>query len=313
MKKTAKTSHNKELLLLIDGSNLAYRAFHKYTGIRSKDEGPIGLVYGFLKILQSYMIRFDPTQLVVVFDTKESKKSNFRLKLHPDYKGKRRVKLDFDMDDFARQMQILKSILRAMGVQILWDKHGYEHECDDYIAAITLTRKYPIIIVSSDKDFCQLLNKHVKIFNPSKEVIIRDTTCQKIMGYDPHTFKEYLILTGDDSDNIPGYRGIGPVKAKDFFNKFRSLQGFIDDPDAESKFPHATKDGIQYRLDFAKPLIDLEYALSKYPLPTWPQLHHPMNEEKLFSLLKKYSFYSMITDNFINLFKDLKKCKLKQK
>ena len=291
--------------MVIDGSNLAYRTFHKFQNIRTLSEGKVGLVYGFIKVLQSYIIRFNPTHLVICFDTQASKKSNFRNKLLPDYKATRKtLNLKVDYESFNRQLVILKKILLSMGVTVIWDKEGLGHESDDYIAQIAISTTSKCLIVSSDKDFCQLLNKKVKIFNPSKDTLIRYDTCEEIMEYPPEQHKDFLILVGDNSDNIKGYKGIGPVKAKQFFNKFGSLKSFLGD--SSNEFPWITREGLDDLYERNRPLIDLEYGLRKYPIKQWPIVQKKYNADKLFKLLDKYSMNSFMKPDFMKPFKTLK-------
>lgn len=291
--------------MIIDGSNLAYRAFHKFQNIRSLSEGNVGLVYGFIKVLQSYLIRFNPNELVITFDTKKSKKSNFRNDLLPDYKASRKtLDLKADYESFNRQLSILKKILLSMGITIIWDKEGLGHESDDYIAEIALTSTSKCLIISSDKDFCQLLNKRVKIFNPSKDTIIRYDTCEEIMEYNPKQHKDFLILVGDNSDNIKGYKGIGPVKARQFFNKFESIENFLSDKDNE--FPWITWEGLEDLYQRNRVLIDLAYCLKKYPIKKWPIVQRKYNSEKLLKHLDKYSMNSFMKPDFMKPFKTLK-------
>lgn len=291
--------------MIIDGSNLAYRAFHKFQNIRTLNEGNVGLIYGFIKVLQSYLVRFNPTELVITFDTKASKKTNFRNNLLTDYKGTRKtLDLKNDYESFNRQMAILKKILLSMGISIIWDKEGLGHESDDYIAEIALSCNHHSLIISSDKDFCQLLNKKIKIFNPSKDTLIRYDTCEKIMEYPPQQHKEFLILVGDNSDNIKGYKGIGPVKAKQFFNKFGSIENYLSNK--RNEFPWVTWEGMEDLYERNRPLIDLRYGLSKYPILKWPLIQKKYNNNKLITLLDKYAMNSFMKPDFIKSFKNIK-------
>ena len=103
-----------KMLLIIDGSNLAHRAYSKYEGFKDYKGRNVGLIYGFLKILQSYIIRFNPKYLLVTFDTKESKSSNFRNELLGSYKIHREKNLKFDHEDFTAQSLVLKKILKYL-------------------------------------------------------------------------------------------------------------------------------------------------------------------------------------------------------
>lgn len=303
-KKLIVVPKKKGLTMLIDGSNLAYRAFHKFGSIRTPQHGHVGLIYGFLKILHSYVVRFQPTAVIVSFDTPASKKSNFRLKLYPEYKASRGKKdLSFDYESFNRQIDVTKKVLLNLGIDVISDDKGLGHETDDYLAYLALKAKTKVLIVSSDKDFIQLLDKSIKLFNPFKETIIRHNTCENIVGFKPAAHKEYLMLTGDTSDNIPGYKGIGPVKATEFIKRYGSLENFLNDKKAS--FPRVTKEGIEFLYNRNRPLIDLFYALEKYPITKVPMIKGEFNNKTLIKILGEYSMATMLKSEFIKPFKDL--------
>lgn len=295
--------------MIVDGSNLAYRAYFKFRNINTRSYGHLGLVYGFIKILYSYLIRFKPERLLIVFDTKESKQSNFRNKLLEGYKVQRSIKhnLDFDYKSFNKQLRSLKGILSHLGVSIIWDNKGLGHETDDYIAwAVTRDESYTkYLIVSSDKDFYQLVNNKVKIFNSSQDSLITIHNGEQVYGYTPEIHKEFLIINGDNSDCIPGYKGMGPVRCKKFFDQFGNIEGYLNSSD---EFPHVTKEGMEFLYKRNKSLIDLRQALREYPIrgKQIPLINKPYNYERAFKQLDKYSMSSFLNPEFANTFKKLK-------
>lgn len=301
-----KNTKSKDITMVVDGSNLAYRAYFKFRNIHTKSHGHLGLVYGFLKILYSYIVRFNPTKMVVIFDTKQSKKSNFRNALLEDYKVLRTIKsnLDFDIDSFNKQIRILCKILGHLGITLIFDKEGLGHETDDYIAYIvTKDTKDKYIIVSSDKDFYQLVNNNIKIYNPSKEEIIAPYNGVKAYGFTPEDYLQVHILTGDKSDGVPGYKGIGPVKAKQFIEQFGSIQGYLD---SKEEFPRVTKEGVEFLYNRNRVLIDLKYALEKYPITKVPLINKTFNYKRAFRNLDKYSMSTFLSKEFTQTFKNLK-------
>lgn len=291
--------------MIIDGSNLSHRSYHKFKNLKSNKGVNTGLIYGFLRILSSYLIRFKPSHLVITFDTKQSKDSNFRNNLLDGYK-RHRNNISMDYDDFNNQTRLLKRILRLLGVQMIWDKVGLGHESDDYIAKLALEHKGKVLIISSDKDFCQLLSDRIKIFNPSKEELIHTQTCEKIMGYKHDQCVDYLILNGDKSDDIPGYYGMGEKRTSEFLNKFGSIEAFLNDKEAE--FKGIEKDQLKDLYIKNKELIDLRIAISRFPIKKIPWVKSSTNINKipLFKLLDKYTLRSFKIDEFLNPFKILK-------
>lgn len=290
--------------MLVDGSNLAYRAFHRFSEIRSREMGNVGLIYGFMKIMQSYLLRFQPTRVIVTFDSKQSKKSNFRLKLFPEYKASRGKKnIAFDQDSFNKQVRATIKMLTRFGIDVVVDRKGLGHESDDYLAYLAKEAVCKVLIVSSDKDFFQLLDKNVKIFNPFKECIIRYDTCEAETGYTPEKHRDFLILTGDKSDNIPGYRGVGPVTAKQFLDTYGSIEHYLSNN--ENASPKVTQEGVDFLYKRNRPLIDLDYALKQYPIKTIPLKKGKYNQVTLLEILDKYSMTTFMAPKFIKPFKDL--------
>lgn len=302
-----------KLLLIVDGSNLAHRSYEKFKTLKSANKKSSGLIYGFLRLLQGYVIRFQPTYLIVTFDTKQSKASNFRNNIILSYKGHRdKLNLNFDYEDFNRQSRVVKRALKYMNVPVLWDKEGLGHEADDYIAYFAKVHPGKVVIISSDKDFGQIIDNRIKIFNPSKEVIVRPDNCKDLYGYDVKECVDYLCLVGDKSDDIPGYRGIGPVKARKFLDKFGSISNFLLDTSAE--FPGIDRDGLKFLYDRNVEMIDLNLAITKYPFKKIPLLYYKNNEvnsSKLHKLFEEYTMRSFQTKEFIEPFKKLRVWKVK--
>ena len=304
---TKKLNKNRQrLLLIIDGSNLAYRAFQKFEKLKSPSGEKTGLIYGFLRSLNAYIIRFQPTYVIVTFDTKESKSSNFRNKLLGGYKNHRK-NISIDYESFSNQLKVVKKIIKYLNIPYIWDSKGLGHESDDYIGYYAKAHNGKVVIVSSDKDFCQLIDSTTRVFNPFKETIINPTNCKEVMGYSPEECVDYLCLLGDKSDDIPGYYGMGPVKIRKFLDQFGSIENFLSDPDNE--FKGIDYDGLQDLYKRNKTLIDLEVAIKEYPLSKIPIVYHKpnkINTEALIELFTEYSFQSFRSESFLEPFNKLK-------
>lgn len=304
--KMAKTKQ--KLLLIIDGSNLAHRAYQKFKNLKSGKGEPTGLVYGFMRLLNSYLVRFRPTYLIITFDTKQSKSSNFRNGLLGSYKVHRK-NIGIDFEDFNSQLKSVKKMLKYLNVPVIWDRKGLGHESDDYIGYYAKNHIGKVMIISSDKDFCQLLeDNRVKIFNPFKEKIIVEKTCAEIMGYSAKECVDYLCLLGDKSDDIPGYKGMGPVKIRQFLDKYETIEKFL--AKEKNEFQGIDRDGLADLYERNKTLIDLNVALEKYPLKKIPMVlykENRINRPKLRELFKKYTLNSFLTEDFIKPFKNLQR------
>jgi DNA polymerase-1 len=209
-------------LLIIDGHNLAYRAHYKFNNFMTETGRPSGIAYGFLYVLQSLVKRFPCDEVHIAFD---GGRSPVRLEIWPEYK-KRDDKLGDDKALFMEQIDDLKELLPHLGCTVYYNRHV---EADDIIYQIW--RNHPKdskTIISSDKDFVQLLGPRTKIFNPFKDVILSTINVEKEYGFSASEMVDYLILKGDKSDNIPGVSGLGDKRIRDFFDTHESIEEFLD-------------------------------------------------------------------------------------
>jgi len=167
------------------------------------------------------MNQFKPNRVYIV---KEGK-ARARRELFSEYKAQR----ESAGDDFWRQHAEILGLLAHMPVHVI--RHP-ERECDDTIAHIckVMRKDEQCIIISSDSDFTQLLEQgdsRVTLFNPVKEKWIDPT------DYDYVAWKS---LTGDGSDNIPGFKGVGPKRAEKFMTDPESLEEFLSKDDNKQIF-----------------------------------------------------------------------------
>ena len=171
------------------------------------------------------------------------------------------------------------------------------------MAWLTFNAPGKVLIVSSDKDFNQLINKDVQVFNPGKDERVNIHNCKELFGYEPEETADYLSLVGDSSDDIPGFKGIGPVKARQFLDRFGSIENSFginfwkDEQEAKEIFE-------RNRL-----LIDLKFFIEKFPLnytelPIVYSRKDP-NYTKYNEICVKYSLNSMRTSLFLEPFKQI--------
>ena len=153
-----------------------------------------------------------------------------RLALHPEYKAQRA-----EMPEALRQqIEPIKLLTRAMGLVGI-EQDGVES--DDLLAAqaATLARVgHDVIIVSSDKDFAQLVDDRIKILLPPPSAnpklgwrSLDANGVREKFGVPPAQIADYLALVGDTSDNIPGITGVGPKTAAKWLAEWGNLEGVI--------------------------------------------------------------------------------------
>ena len=205
-------------LLIIDGHAYAYRAFHAIRDLRSPDGRPTNAIYGFVKMLAKMRAAIGPSHLMVVWDGGLSAE---RTALWPEYKAQRPGM----PDDLKPQLDGIVSYLKAAGVASFC-REGVE--ADDYIACLARRASdagMTVVIASADKDFRQLVSARVGLLNPNDKhgTVWTDGQVRAKTGVAPSQIVDWLSLTGDTVDNIPGVAGVGPKTAAKWLNQFGSV------------------------------------------------------------------------------------------
>ena len=276
--------------------------------LKTLDGVKTGIIYGMPYVAESLIRRLSPDNVVVAFD---GGRSSYRMGLLPNYK-KRDKKLGFDAEDFHRQKDEGKKLFMAFGLRVVHEKHM---EADDLIAMVTrryISFEWDVIIVSGDKDFNQLIKYPVRgshgevtIYNPSKSKILGYTTLPKEVGYTPEQTVDYLALTGDKSDKIPGYPGIGHVRATQLLERYGSVKLFLETGNTFGKVDNEKLTEI-WKLN--KKLIDLKFFYRKfmmYKAIPWENPNAYVDLKWLKSLCGQYEINSFLRPQFINTFKRL--------
>ncbi len=285
-------------LMLIDGNHLAHRAYHRFINFASIKGENSAVVYGGPFMVASLIRKFKPNKVIITFDTHPLAKE--RLDILPDYK-QRESKIGFDKESFRNQLQDFATITSNLGVDI-YKRPG--EEADDII--YELCRKFPShskTIVSADKDFIPLLGPRIKMFNPSKGLIITTLNVEKEYNFTEKEFIDYLILKGDKSDNIPGVFGLGDVKIRNFLNEFESIENYLDGEPSHpwNKYP------IREVYDTNRILINLKLFYSKFRKGRIiePNIVGKWEPGKNESIYRNYSLTTFRDDKFLKPFETL--------
>lgn len=206
-------------LLLIDGHAAAYRFFHGIRPMYTSDGRPVQALFGFIRMLQQLRAHWLPTHMAVAFDGGLPAK---RLELVPDYKAQRKPM----PDELRAQLPYLTEYLEAAGVATFCLDAV---EADDVIATFTRRAEGTVIVGTSDKDLFQLVSETVSIvpLTGKSETLDCDGILQKT-GVWPSQIPDWLALTGDTADNIPGVPGIGPKTASSLLQQFGTLHAIYD-------------------------------------------------------------------------------------
>lgn len=213
--------------LLIDGFNLMYRCFFATPALTRGDGFPTNALHGWVKSIWRLIDQERPSHTVVFFDLGGSQD---RLALHPEYKAQRKEM----PSELARQIPYIKTLTVAMGLAAV-EKDGVES--DDLLASCAVqcaAKGDEVLIVSSDKDFAQIVSDQIKILLPPPSAQpklgwrkLDVAGVKEKFGVKPAQIADYLALMGDTSDNIPGLTGVGPKTASKWLAQYGSLEGLI--------------------------------------------------------------------------------------
>lgn len=212
-------------VLLIDGLNTYLRAFAA-TPTMNDDGDHIGGITGFLLSIGATIRQFKPSRVVIVFDGAGG--SQRRRRMFPDYKGNRRnmtklnrtydfQTLDEEKESQKWQLLVLFNMLRCLPVTILDIELVEADDVIAYLAQTAVERGDKATILSTDKDFLQLVNENTSVWNPVKKKLYTPDRVVEDYGFHPHNFLLYRVVTGDNSDCIPGVEGIKEKTLLKFF------------------------------------------------------------------------------------------------
>ncbi len=223
------------MILIVDGNNIAYRSFHTPQGMLCTKAGePTGVMLGVLHSLKVYLDKFqNASKVIVCWDFGKAK---WRKEMYPEYKANRSYgdnpeeKARFD--GLFQQINQLDEFLPSLGVQSVKLK---EQEADDLIYAVCqMYKNEPKMVITSDKDMLQLIDRTTTVYTPYKDKVISLLNFYEETGVTPEAYMGYRALVGDSSDNIPGVPGIGEKTAKGLMDKYGHIDNILN-PTAENK------------------------------------------------------------------------------
>ncbi len=208
---------------LIDASYFVFRAYYS-VGLEMTDgDGqPVNALYGFGRFLGDLLEEAKPAHVAVAFD--ESLSSSFRNEIYPAYKANREPA----PPELKRQFALCRELCRLIGVA---DFSSPTHEADDIIGTIATTlrsRGLRTVLVTRDKDLAQLIRDGDDYWDYAGERRYGYADIEGQFGVRPERMADYLALTGDSVDNIPGVPGVGPKTAAVLLRDFASLEELYD-------------------------------------------------------------------------------------
>ncbi len=209
------------VIYLLDASSYIHRAFHAIRGLSTRDGVPTGAVYGFTQMLLRVIKDAEPQYLAVVYDAKGP---TFRHEMYPAYKANR-PPLD---PGLITQFPLVRQVVTALELPAV-EMEGYE--ADDLMASLAAQAKaqgFEVVLVTGDKDFFQLVGQGVTIWDTMKDQRLGPDEVSEKLGITPEQVVDYMALTGDSSDNVPGVPGVGPKTAAKLINEYGNLDAVLE-------------------------------------------------------------------------------------
>lgn len=208
---------------LVDSSLYVFRAWHSMPPEFDDVDGhPVNAVHGFTRFVLELLERYKPARIAFAFD--ESLESNFRNEMYPAYKANREAA----PEELRRQFAYCQQVCRVLGLRVLVDGR---YEADDLIGTALghIRRKgHTGMILSADKDLAQLLDADDWQWDYARNEKWNGDGVKARYGIHAHQVADYLGLTGDAIDNIPGVPGIGAKTAATLLGHFGSMDALFE-------------------------------------------------------------------------------------
>jgi DNA polymerase-1 len=273
-------------LYLIDGNSYVYRAFYAIKGLTNSKGFPTNAIYGFTTTLLKIIREKKPDGVAVFFDTPELTE---RHRIFKEYKAHRPE----TPGELVQQLPRIREMIKAFNISI-FEMPGYE--ADDLIGTVAkgiAKKAASVFIVTADKDMLQLVDENIRIYDPVKDRILDDKYVKEKFGLDPERVPEFMALTGDAADNIPGIKGIGEKTAKELLTTFKGLDELLSHPEMIKKerlrslvSENADIARLSKRLATIDIAVPMDFDLKDFKLkePDWL---------KLLSLFSEFEFTSL--------------------
>jgi len=278
----------KDTLFLVDGSSYLYRAFHALPNLTNSAGEPTGALLGVANMLRRLIKESDSGRLAVVFDAKGP---TFRHELYADYKANRPPM----PDELRKQVEAIFELVRLLGLPLI-QVEGVE--ADDVIGTLAQRAEaagLDCVISTGDKDLAQLVTDRVTLVNTMSDTATDRNGVLEQFGVRPEQIIDFLALTGDKSDNIPGVDKCGPKTAAKWLQAYGDLAGVIAHAD---EIGGKVGDSLRASLDtlpLARELATIRVALDLDIEPNKLHRGEP-DETRLREFLKRYEFNSWLKE-----------------
>jgi DNA polymerase-1 len=277
-----------DVIYLVDGSSYLYRAFHALPNLTNSNGEPTGALLGVANMLRRLVKEAGDNPVVVVFDAPGK---TFRHEQFPDYKANRPPM----PEELRRQIEPIHEIVRLLGLPLV-QVEGVE--ADDVIGTLAAEAERAglnCVISTGDKDLAQLVSDHVTLVNTMTETRTDRDGVREKYGVGPDRFIDFLALTGDKSDNIPGVEKCGPKTAAKWLETYGDLDSVMANADAVAgKIGEKLREALP-TLPLSRELVtirtdlDLDFSLATIE-------SKDVSEEELRAFLQRFEFNSWLQD-----------------
>jgi DNA polymerase-1 len=278
----------KPTLYLVDGSSYLYRAFHALPNLTNSHGEPTGALLGVANMLKRLLKDADPEYIAVVFDAKGP---TFRHELYPLYKANRPPM----PSELRRQVETILDFTRMLGLPLL-QVDGVE--ADDVIGTLARSAEEAgmnCVISTGDKDMAQLVSEHTTLTNTMTNTDMGRAGVKAKFDVTPEQIVDFLALTGDKSDNIPGVEKCGPKTAAKWLEKWGNLDQVMAHADEVGgkigEYLRASLGQLPLSKDLATIRCDLELESEPENLK-----RDTIDDKGLIEALKRYEFNSWLQE-----------------
>ncbi|RKG74189.1 DNA polymerase I [Corallococcus terminator] len=207
-------------LALFDASGFIFRAYHAIPPLTTSKGVPTNAVLGFTRMVLKALQDLKPTHVALAFDKSGRVE---RQKIDPQYKANRKA----PPEDLVPQFPLIRKVGDVLNLASL-DAEGWE--ADDVIGTLAMQAKaegFEVLIVTSDKDFMQIVDEDITLFDPQKNKRMGIADVQEKMGILPRQVRDFLALVGDAVDNVAKVPGVGDKTAVELLHQFGDVETLL--------------------------------------------------------------------------------------
>ena len=246
------------LIFLVDASVYVFRAYHSMLpDMRDRDGHPMHAVFGFARFLGDLIERVRPVYIAVAFDGRRAR--SYRSRLYPQYKANREPA----PADLLLQFERCRELCQHLGLAAFIDA---DYEADDLIGTLATVMRADGVraaFITRDKDLAQLMRDGDLFWDFGARGQFGYHDIERHFGVTPECFADYLALTGDCVDNIPGVPGVGRRTPAALMKAFGSLDELYADLPAVAQLPLRGASALPARLAAHRDSVYLARSLTR--------------------------------------------------